>query len=146
MQHSLTAEIETRLQSSSSSSGIVVYIQMKPLKHYGPNGPDRKFRHIAELRGWLRRQPNTCVKTNGLVWFVVMIAHVGEVHQDPTTGAGGSVGSHQLSGAALRRAGRKVNDSRTSSPPTPSSPTILTRKCRGHQVTYLPDSGPIQAR
>ena len=43
-----------------------------------------------------------------------MIAHVGGVHQDPTTGAGGSGGSHQLSGAALRRAGRKVNDSRTS--------------------------------
>ena len=50
----------------------------------------------------------------GHFWFVVMIAHVGGVHQDPTTGAGGSGGSHQLSGAALRRAGREVNDSRTS--------------------------------
>jgi len=34
VQHSLTWEMETRLGSSSSSSGIVIYIWMKLLKHY----------------------------------------------------------------------------------------------------------------
>ena len=33
---------------------------MKLLKHYGPNGPHRKFRPIAGLICRLRRQPNTC--------------------------------------------------------------------------------------
>ena len=39
----------------SSSSGL--------LKHCGTNGTHRKFLPYAELRGWLRRQPNTCVIT-----------------------------------------------------------------------------------
>ena len=60
--------METRLRSSSRSSGIVVYIWMKLLKQYGPNGPHRKFRSIAGLICRLRRQPNTCVSVIGKTW------------------------------------------------------------------------------
>ena len=60
MQHSLTAEMETRLRSSSSSLGIAIYTKMKLLKHYVSDVAHRKVWPIAGLRCRLRRQPNTC--------------------------------------------------------------------------------------
>ena len=49
--HSPTAEMETRLQSSSSSSGIIVFIYMKLLKHYMPHVPHRKVWLSAQFMG-----------------------------------------------------------------------------------------------
>ena len=51
--HSPTAEMETRPQSSSSSSGIIVFIYMKLLKHYMPHVPDRKVWFSAQFMGSL---------------------------------------------------------------------------------------------
>ena len=49
--HSPTAEMETRLQSYSSSSGIIVFIYMKLLKHYMPHVPHRNVWLSAQFMG-----------------------------------------------------------------------------------------------
>ena len=67
VQHSLTAEMETSLRSSSSSSGIVIYIEMKLLKHYVSDIHQNMVLPSAELRGRLRMQRNTCARSKIIV-------------------------------------------------------------------------------
>ena len=63
--------METRLQSSSSSSGIVKHIKIKLLKHLLKTSYHRKVWPTAGLRCQHRRHPNT----SG--WF--LLDHLGPV-------------------------------------------------------------------
>ena len=51
LHHSFIAEMEARLQSSSSTSGIIIFIYMKPLKHYVPHVPHWKVWFKAQFIG-----------------------------------------------------------------------------------------------